>query len=177
MAIFNESTCIDWQINYACINEVSFSLIPTFKQDPKLAKYVKDIEEAEKILKNKKVNISMEEYYSYCQTWCRICDIIINIYNIITIPCLISFIGIAGYLFFRCCSYSVRMSEESEFYMRSRSIAHKLKNVINKENDPKKKKELQKLYDKIIDNQDKLKDDNFGVRIIGKAFDARNINM
>lgn len=48
MAIFNESTCIDWQINYACINEVSFSFIPTFKQDPKLAKYVKDIEEAEK---------------------------------------------------------------------------------------------------------------------------------
>lgn len=177
MAIFNESTCIDWQINYDCINEVSFSLLPTFKQDPKLAKYVKDIEEAEKILKDKKVNISAEEYYSYCQTFDRICDIIINIYNIITIPFLISFVGIACHLFIRLCSYSSRMAEEEEFYMRSRGIAHKLKNVINKESDPKKKKELQKLYDKIIDNQDKLKDDNFGVRIIGKAFDARKINM
>lgn len=176
MSIFNESTCIDWQINYSYINEAKFSLLPKFKQDPELAKYIKDIEEAEKILNDNDVNITPEKIYKFGQSYMRICDIILNIENVVALPLLINLIGIATHLMFRFASYSIRESEEQEFYLRSRGIAEKLKRVINNEKDLKKKKELQKLYDKIIDNQNKLKDGSFVVRMTDNAYNYHNKN-
>lgn len=170
MAIFNESTCIDWQINYTCINEAKFSLLPKFKQDPELAKYIKDVEEAEKILNDNNIDITPEKLYKFYHIYMRICDIIFNIENVIALPLLINLIGIATHLMFRIGSYCIELNEEQMFYMRSRGIAEKLKKVINNEKDPRKKKELQKMYDKIIDNQNKLKDNNFSVRIIDKSY-------
>lgn len=171
MSIFNESTCIDWQINnYTYINEAKFSLLPKFKQDPELAKYIKDIEEAEKVLNDNNVDISVEKMYKAYHIYMRICDIIWNIENVVTLPLLISLIGIATHLMFRVCSYCIELNEEEMFYMRSRGIAEKLKKVIDNEKNSKKKKELQKMYDKIIDNQNKLKNNNFAVNMIDKSY-------
>lgn len=49
MAIFTESTCIDWEVCplSGCMNEAKYSFLPKFSQEPAMKKYMKDISDAE----------------------------------------------------------------------------------------------------------------------------------
>lgn len=52
MAIFTESTCIDWEVcpPLRCMNEAKYSFLPKFSQEPAMKKYMKDISDAEMLL-------------------------------------------------------------------------------------------------------------------------------
>lgn len=58
MAIFTESTCIDWEVAspIRCVNEAKYSFLPKFKQEPEMKKYMKDISDAESLLNSEGID-------------------------------------------------------------------------------------------------------------------------
>lgn len=157
MAIFTESTCIDWEVAspIRCVNEAKYSLLPKFRQQPEMKKYMKDISDAEMLLNSEGIEAKTGIQKGFKIVF-RIIDIIYNIGSILTLPLCITIIGIPYHLLQRLYVWAAQTGEEAAVQSQADKVITKVGQLVKNEEDPKKKEEYQKILDKLIAQQKKF---------------------
>lgn len=157
MAIFTESTCIDWEVAspIRCVNEAKYSLLPKFRQQPEMKKYMKDISDAEILLNSEGIDAKTGIQRGFKIIF-RVLDIIFNIDSILTLPLCITIVGIPYHLLQRLYVWAAQTGEEAAVQSQADKVITKVGQLVKNEEDPKKKEEYQKILDKLIAQQKKF---------------------
>ena len=114
MAIFTESTCIDWEVcpPLRCMNEAKYSFLPKFKQEPEMKKYMKDISDAEMLLNSEGIEAKTGIQKGFKIVF-RVLDILWNIGSILTLPMCLTIVGIPCHLIQRLYVWAAQTGEEA----------------------------------------------------------------
>ena len=135
--------------------EAKFNFLPKFKQDPKMKKYVGALEEAENYL-----NMNGEPTKAGVQKGFRIAlriiDIMQNAYSALVLPACILIIPIPFYLVTRAWSWAFNIGQEALAKSECQKVIVAYKKAIDKCDDEKTKKAMQKQYDKLVKEYDKF---------------------
>ena len=157
MAIFTESTCIDWEVcpPLRCMNEAKYSFLPKFKQEPAMKKYMKDISDAEMLLNSEGIEAKTGIQKGFKIVF-RVLDILWNIGSILTLPMCLTIVGIPCHLIQRLYVWAAQTGEEAAMQSQADKVIAKVAQLVKEEKDPKKKKAYQDALENLQKQQKKF---------------------
>lgn len=135
--------------------EANFTFLPKLSRDPSMKQYVGDLKEAEKLCNEKNIETKAGAMKA-CRIAARILDIYYKVGSVITLPAVLSIIGIIPYLMIRGLEWLSANGEESAAKAEGKKIMAALKKAIEKEENEEAKAKLQAAYDKVEKSMKKV---------------------